>query len=387
MSAPALSRATKLSSKRGGTVAASIPSTPGNSAAKSGGRVAVHHHAHVVALDQRIHYARCLRDAVLQPALVHACHRDAVGMATHGFAQHGGRALVEQPPLVQQYHFVTTFRFVEVRGGEQHAGALFTHQAIDDLPQFAARQRVHADRGFVEQQQRGLSHQRTGEAKFLFHAAGKLAGQSFGKWRKPRHVHELAVTFCTCRFGHALQVGVEVEVLLHGKIFVKAEALRHVTDGALHRERLRSGIHAEHADGAAIRHQQSCREAHQCGLAGGVGADQPGDHAVAHAEADVMQCLDLALADAEGFGELIYDQCDLAVRARGSGGRRVVIGRVHANLTDSGSARCPWRRVGPARSLPWPACRGAIRPAGCTRRCAPGRPGCCAPRWSPPISA
>ena len=59
-------------------------------------------------------------------------------MAAHGFAQHGGRALIEQAPLVQQHHLVATFRFIEVGSGEQHTRTLFAHQTIDDIPKFAA---------------------------------------------------------------------------------------------------------------------------------------------------------------------------------------------------------------------------------------------------------
>ncbi len=118
---------------------------------------------------------------------------------------------------------------------------------------------------------------------------------------KAGHMHQFGIACRTRRFRHTLQVGIEVEVLLHGEVFVKAEALRHVADAALHLQRLGCGIHAEYGDASRVRHQQAGSKPHQGGLAGGIGTDQSGDHAMADAKADLLQGIDLALADVEGL--------------------------------------------------------------------------------------
>ena len=43
--------------------------------------------------------------------------------------------------------------FVQVRSADQYSEALLIHQAQDDRPQLAARQRIHTDRRFIEQHQ------------------------------------------------------------------------------------------------------------------------------------------------------------------------------------------------------------------------------------------
>ncbi len=293
-------------------------------AAYFGWRVALHHRAHAVAQYQCVDHAGCLRHAQLQGALVDVRRGNFIAAAAHGLAQFGGRALRQQFSFVKQHHVVAAFGFVEVGGAEQHAGALLVHQPVDDVPQLAPRQRVYTDRRLVEQQQRRLPHQRTGQTEFLFHAAGKLAREAFGERNQPGHVHQFRIARRAIRFRHALQVGIEVEVFLHGQVLIQAKALRHVAYRPLHCERLGCGVHAEHCDIPRIRHQQSGGEAHQRGLACGIGPDQSRDHTVAHVEADLLQRLHLPRTSMKSLGNIFYFERHLAVVAR-HGGLRAVL--------------------------------------------------------------
>ncbi len=82
-----------------------------------------------------------------------------------------------------------TLRLVEVGGAEQDRQSLIVHELEDDVPQFAARQRIDADRRLVEQQQLGPADQRAGQAELLLHAAREPAGQAVGEWAERGHVH------------------------------------------------------------------------------------------------------------------------------------------------------------------------------------------------------
>jgi hypothetical protein len=100
-----------------------------------------------------------------------------------------------------------------------------------------------------------------------------------------------------------LQVGVEVEVLLHRQVFIEAKALWHVTDAALNLQRLGAGILAEHRDAAAIGKQQAGSQAHERRLAGAVRADEAAHPAVPNAKADLVERLnDAPVACMKGLG-------------------------------------------------------------------------------------
>src|SRR3569832_1021135 len=103
--------------------------------------------------------------------------------------------------------------------------------------------------------------------------------------------------------GYALQVGIEVEVLLYAEILVEVEVLRHVAECSLHREGLAGGIQAERADAAGVGHQQPGRQTQQSGLARPVRPDQPGHHAGADGEAHAIQRLRALVAGSEGPGQ------------------------------------------------------------------------------------
>ena len=139
-------------------------------------------------------------------------------------------------------------------------------------------------------------HQRTRQAELLFHPAGQLAGQPFGKGGKPGHVEQFEVAFCTLGYGHALQVGVKVEIFLHCQVFIQTKTLRHVADGALDFQGAGSGVLAEHGDASGIRHQQACGKPHERCLAGAVGADEASNHPATYAKTDAAQRFGRALA-------------------------------------------------------------------------------------------
>ena len=64
-------------------------------------------------------------------------------------------ALRQHLALCKHDDVVAAFGLVEIGCAEQHRQALVVDQLQDDLPQFAARQRIDADRRLVQQQHSG----------------------------------------------------------------------------------------------------------------------------------------------------------------------------------------------------------------------------------------
>jgi hypothetical protein len=110
----------------------------------------------------------------------------------------------------------------------RHAGALGA-QGLDQRPELAARERIDARRGLIEDQQVGVVHERAAQPKLLLHPAGELARRAFAKWRQAGGV-EQAVDACP-PFGGGLseEPREEIDVFFHRqrRVQIAAEALRH----------------------------------------------------------------------------------------------------------------------------------------------------------------
>ena len=78
--------------------------------------------------------------------------------------------------VIEQGHVVAALGLVHVGRGDEHGNALGDH-LVDDEPEVAARDGIHAERGFVEQEDLRLVDEGAAEAEFLLHPAGELAGQ------------------------------------------------------------------------------------------------------------------------------------------------------------------------------------------------------------------
>jgi hypothetical protein len=89
---------------------------------------------------------------------------------------------------MQQREPIPTVRLVEVRGREDDDGALGT-QSVEDLPEFAPRDRVDAGGRLIEQHDLRGVHQRAGQAELLLHPSGELTGSSDSQL--PRQVAEI----------------------------------------------------------------------------------------------------------------------------------------------------------------------------------------------------
>ena len=150
---------------------------------------------------------------------------------------------------------------------------LLAHELLQDLPELAARQWIDADRRLVEQQELRRAHERAGEAKLLLHAARQLACEPCSERRELRHREEMREALFPHILRHAVQVGVEVEILLHRQVLVETELLRHVAQEILHGLRLRRHIDPGDRELPCRLRHQPADQAHERRLAGTIRAD------------------------------------------------------------------------------------------------------------------
>ena len=126
-----------------------------------------------------------------------------------------GRPCASTLPSMQHDDVLAAVGFIQIRRAQQHGQPLLVHELQNDLPQFAARQRIDADGRLVEQQQFRRADQRAGQPQLLLHAAGELARQAIGERPRCGHLHQLADNAAAVSARDAVHIGIEIEVLLH----------------------------------------------------------------------------------------------------------------------------------------------------------------------------
>ena len=204
---------------------------------------------------------------------------------------------------MQHHHLLAPFCLVQIRSADHHAQTLLLHQLLHNMPQLTARQGVHPHRRLVKQEQIRRAHQGARQPQLLLHAPGKLARQPISELRQVRHVQQSLVALAPHVHGHALQVGVQIQVLLHRQVFVQAKPLRHVADAVLHLLGLRGRVQPQHAQLTAVRSQQGCRQPQQRRLARAIRPHQRHQTALRHLQAHISQRMHFGhpLASAEAL--------------------------------------------------------------------------------------
>src|SRR5581483_786733 len=91
----------------------------------------------------------------------------------------------------------------------------------------------------------------------------------------------------------AVEVGVEVEVLLDRQVLVEAESLRHVGDPRLDRVRVARHVDGEDLERPRVRFEQAGGEPEERRLAGAVRPDERRERALVRLEGDVREGADL----------------------------------------------------------------------------------------------
>jgi len=140
------------------------------------------------------------------------------------------------------------------------------------------------------------------EGEALFPSAGELGDAAIEVGANSGEVDDVVFALRGLRALEAIDAGVEVEVFLHGEVFVEAELLAHVADMLLDLGGIFDYVHAENGAGAGGWREESAKSFDDGGFTGTVGAEEAEDLTFAYLEADVVDRSELAKADGEVAG-------------------------------------------------------------------------------------
>ena len=149
-------------------------------------------------------------------------HDDFVERARQRQTEHAGAIAREKPSVVQQGDARATLRLVEVRRRHDNRDAL-RQKLRQQLPELAARDRIHACRRLVEHDERRLVNQRASEGELLLHAAREAIGEARAERRELRHLQQAIAPGDVV--ADAVNLGEERDVLVDAQIAVQAEPL------------------------------------------------------------------------------------------------------------------------------------------------------------------
>ena len=169
-------------------------------------------------------------------------------------------------------------------------------------PEHVAGGRVHAGGGLVEDQHLGLVQAGGGQLQALADAQRQAGRHGLGIGAQLEGVERGFDGLIGGGRIHAVQAGVQLQVLAHGQLFVQREELRHVADvqpgaqvGGVHRL-------TQQARRALGDVEQAGEHLHGRGLATAVGAEEAEDLAAGNTEGHVTGGHEVAKAAGQAFG-------------------------------------------------------------------------------------
>ena len=161
-------------------------------------------------------------------------------------------------------------------------------QLVDVVPDARPGLRVEADRRLVEEQHPRRVHQAAGDLEAPPHPAGERLHPVGPALPEPDHLEHLAHPVGHPRLGHAVQLGVEAQVLLGGEVGVEGRVLEHQPDVAADVGALADDVVAGDAGRAGGRLGQRAQHLDRGRLAGAVGPEEPEDLAGLDLERDLV---------------------------------------------------------------------------------------------------
>jgi hypothetical protein len=196
---------------------------------------------------------------------------------------------------------VADLRLVHVVRGHEDRRPLGLLQRPDVAPDRAARLWVQADRRLVEEQHARRVHQAAGDLQAPAHAAGERHHGLVAPVAQVDHLQHLGNALPDEVLLHAVQLGVQPEVLLGGQVAVERGVLEDETDVSAHIVAVGDDVEATDARGPGRGPGQGAEHVDRRALAGAVGAEEAEDLARRDRERHAAHGVDLAV----GLGEVV----------------------------------------------------------------------------------
>ena len=159
----------------------------------------------------------------------------------------------------------------------QHGDAELLPRALDQLQHLVAPRGVEPVGGLVEQEERGVVHQRLRQLHPLLHPRGVAADGAVALLVEPHVAQHLGGALPRRRPGEAGQAAHVGHEVGGGHVRRHAVVLGHVAHALAHLQAARGRVQAEDAHVAAGRLQQAQEDLDEGALAGAVGAHEPDD--------------------------------------------------------------------------------------------------------------
>ena len=180
-----------------------------------------------------------------------------------------------------------TFRFVHVVGGDEEGHAK-AGKFEEQIPQLAPRNRINAGSRFVEEQNGGVVHERTGHGQALAPAAGKERGATSEIGLEMGKRDQLFHALFERGAREAVEPAIELQVFVHGELVVEGKFLRHVANGGFEFITRFGDIDAGDGGGAIGRLQNSAKHTDDGRFAGAIRTEKSEDGTFGDGEGDMI---------------------------------------------------------------------------------------------------
>ena len=212
-----------------------------------------------------------------------------------------GRASGQNLAVVHGHQPVKPLGFVHIGRGHQHThvGACGA-DAVDQIPELRAGQRVYAGGGLVQNQQIGVVDQCAAQTQLLLHAARQLACGAREKLLQPRALRQIVNACAAFGLVVAKQAGKKLQVFFdrQGRVEVFAQALRHIGNARAHSITVRLAAHVatQHVNFAFLQLACPRQQRQQAGFAHTIRPNQAHHDAGRNVQRQAPQCHGAAIA-------------------------------------------------------------------------------------------
>ena len=187
-------------------------------------------------------------------------------------------------------------------GGDEDGHAVAAGEVGEVVPEAVAGGGVDAGGGFVEDQHLGAMEAGGGELQALAQAERERGGGGSRVVLEAEAGEALGEPRRDLRFGHAIEAGVEAQVLDDRQFLPQREALGHVADAGADRDVVGVDRAAEEGRGALAGGEQAGQHLHGRRLAAAVRAEEAEDLAARDLEGDAVDRDEVAEAAGEALG-------------------------------------------------------------------------------------